>query len=87
MKQADRAAFRRGGAEFWPSRSHTPAVRCQTSVRKRFGISIIREPSNPSDITHNLRTAVIDSGGRLRTILDGTSWDPAELLTALRQAH
>ena len=53
----------------------------------RFGISIIREPSNPSDITHNLRTAVIDSGGRLRTILDGTSWDPAELLTALRQAH
>ena len=53
----------------------------------RFGISIIREPSNPSDITHNLRTAVIDSRGRLRTILDGTRWDPAELLTALRQAQ
>jgi protein SCO1 len=53
----------------------------------RFGLSIIREPSNPSDITHNLRTAVIDSRGRLRTILDGTRWEPAELLTALRQAH
>ena len=53
----------------------------------RFGISIIREPSNPADITHNLRTAVIDSGGRLHTILNGTDWAPAELIDALRQAH
>ena len=53
----------------------------------RFGVSITREPSNPSDITHNLRTAVIDSNGRLQTVLSGTGWEPAELLTALRQAH
>ena len=53
----------------------------------RFGVSIIREPSNPSDITHNLRTAVIDSSGRLQIILNGTAWVPAELLAALRQAH
>ena len=53
----------------------------------RFGISIIREPANPADITHNLRTAVIDSSGRLQTILNGTGWAPADLLAALRQAH
>jgi protein SCO1/2 len=53
----------------------------------RFGILIIREPSNPTDITHSLRTAVIDSSGRLQTLLSGADWDPADLLTALRQAH
>lgn len=52
----------------------------------RFGVSILREPSNPADITHNLRTAVIDSSGRLHTILNGTDWAPAELLAALRHA-
>jgi protein SCO1/2 len=53
----------------------------------RFGVSIIREPSNPADITHNLRTGVIDSGGRLQTILNGTGWTPADLVAAVRQAH
>jgi protein SCO1/2 len=53
----------------------------------RFGVSILREPSNPSDITHNLRTGVIDSTGHLATILSGTGWEPAELLAALRRAH
>ena len=53
----------------------------------RLGILIIREPSNPADITHGLRTAVIDSSGRVQTLLSGADWDPAELLTALRQAH
>ena len=53
----------------------------------RFGVSIIREPSNPADITHNLRTAVIDSSGRLQTILNGAEWEPAELVAALRQAR
>ena len=53
----------------------------------RLGILIVREPSNPADITHNLRTAVIDSSGRLQKLLSGADWDPAELLAALRQAH
>jgi protein SCO1 len=53
----------------------------------RLGILIVREPSNPADITHNLRTAVIDSSGRLQTVLNGADWDPSELLTALRRAH
>jgi hypothetical protein len=48
---------------------------------------VVREPSNPSDITHNLRTAVIESDGRVLTILNGTDWHSAELVAALRQAH
>ena len=53
----------------------------------RFGVSIIREPANPADLTHNLRTAVIDTSGRLHAILNGTGWAPGDLLAALRQAH
>jgi protein SCO1/2 len=53
----------------------------------RFGTSIIREQSNPADITHNLRTAVIAPDGTLVTILKGNEWTPADLLRALRQAH
>jgi protein SCO1 len=53
----------------------------------RFGLLVVREPSNPSDITHNLRTAVIESDGRVLTILNGTDWQSAELVAALRQAH
>jgi len=53
----------------------------------RLGILIVREPTNPSDITHNLRTAVIDSTGRLRTVLNGTDWEPSDLIAALRQAQ
>lgn len=53
----------------------------------RIGVSIIREPSNPSDITHNLRTAVIASDGTLLTIFNGNDWRPADLMDALRQVH
>jgi len=81
------AHARRAGADPRIWHFATGAQQEIDAFASRFGISIIREPSNPSDITHNLRTAVIDSRGRLRTILDGTRWDPAELLTALRQAH
>jgi protein SCO1/2 len=53
----------------------------------RFGISVIRDRANASDITHNLRTAVIASDGTLVTIFTGNAWTPADLMTAVRQAH
>ena len=53
----------------------------------RFGISVIREGSQPADITHNLRTAVIASDGTLLTTFNGNEWTPADLMHALRQAH
>jgi protein SCO1/2 len=61
----------------------------------KFGVSIIRppprEPSGETgpntEIVHNLRTAVIDSQGRLVTMLSGNEWQPSELLTHLRNAR
>ena len=49
----------------------------------RFGLSVLRDPGNPSGITHNLRTAVIDRKGRLVAILDGNRWTPGEAIAAL----
>jgi len=49
----------------------------------RFGLSVIRAPGDPNDVTHNLRTAVIDRQGRLVTILDGNRWTPEAAIAAL----
>ena len=50
----------------------------------RFGVSVIRADKPGAEIVHNLRTAVIDPGGRLVTILSGSDWTPADLLAGLR---
>jgi protein SCO1/2 len=46
----------------------------------RLGLSLTRNPSDPTDITHNLRTVVIDPENRLRTTYTGNTWTPAEIL-------
>jgi protein SCO1/2 len=81
------AHARRAGADRRVWHFATGEQQAIDAFASRFGMSIIREPSNPSDITHNLRTAVLDSSGRLETILNGTDWDPADLVAALRQAR
>lgn len=52
----------------------------------RFGVSIVREDAPAQEIVHNLRTAVIDTNGRVSVILRGTEWSPPELTAALRKA-
>jgi protein SCO1/2 len=52
----------------------------------RFGVSIIRNPADPADITHNLRTAVLGPDGRLRRVLPGGDWTPEELVAELAAA-
>ena len=52
----------------------------------QFGIYVEQNPQNTADITHNLRTAVIDPDGRLVTIHSGNSWTPAELVADLTTA-
>ena len=52
----------------------------------RLGLSVIRDPKDPSDITHNLRTAVIDGQGRLVTILEGNRWTADQAIAALGSA-
>ncbi len=53
---------------------------------KQFGIYTEDNPQSPTDITHNLRTAVIDPDGRLVAVHSGNSWTPAELVADLTAA-
>ena len=53
---------------------------------EQFGVSVIREGSDPADLVHNLRTAIVDDTGRLVKVLDGTAWTPQELLADIRDA-
>jgi protein SCO1/2 len=51
----------------------------------RLGVSVVRE-QNPADITHNLRTAVIDANGRLEQVFTGNEWTPAQVVSTVREA-
>jgi protein SCO1/2 len=53
----------------------------------QFGVSIVRENTQPPELVHNLRTAVIDGNGRLVTILSGGEWQPAALIAEIRNAR
>jgi cytochrome oxidase Cu insertion factor (SCO1/SenC/PrrC family) len=50
----------------------------------RFGISISRSLTDPVDITHNLRTAIVDAEGRLVKVYTGNEWKPDEVIADLR---
>jgi protein SCO1/2 len=49
-----------------------------------FGVSIARAPTDPTDITHNLRTAIVDPGGKVVTVYTGNEWSPEQVITALK---
>ena len=49
----------------------------------RFGVSLERAEQNPIDITHNLRTAIVDAEGRLVKVHSGNAWTPSDLLADL----
>jgi protein SCO1/2 len=50
----------------------------------RFGVTIERDEQNPIEITHNLRTAILDPRGRLVKVHTGNSWTPTDLLVDLK---
>jgi protein SCO1 len=52
----------------------------------QFGLYVEHNPQDAINITHNLRTAVIDPEGRLVTAHSGNSWTPAELVADLSAA-
>lgn len=55
----------------------------------RFGVSVMRE-ANAADITHNLRTAIINAQGTVVKIYTGNDWTPDQLLgdlAAVGSAH
>jgi protein SCO1/2 len=55
-----------------------------TRFAARFGVMVERAEQNPVDITHNLRTAIIDPQGRLVKVHTGNSWTPADVVADLK---
>jgi len=49
-----------------------------------FGLSISRAMNDPRDITHNLRTALIDPQGNLVRVYNGNEWTPEQVLADVR---
>jgi protein SCO1/2 len=49
-----------------------------------FGVNVVREADKT--ITHNLRTAVLDTNGRLLAVYDGTTWTADTIVADLRGA-
>jgi protein SCO1/2 len=49
----------------------------------RFGVAITREMDDPTNITHNLRTAIVDTRGALVKAYTGNEWTPEQALADL----
>jgi protein SCO1/2 len=50
----------------------------------RFGVSVTRALNDPRDITHNLRTAIVDADGKLVKVYTGNEWTPEVVLNDLK---
>ncbi len=50
----------------------------------QFGLSVVRNEKDASDISHTLRTIVIGPDGKIVKTFGGNSWTPAELLASLK---
>ncbi len=49
----------------------------------RFGVSVARSQTDQRDITHNLRTAIVDGDGKLVKVYIGNEWTPDQALADL----
>jgi protein SCO1/2 len=50
----------------------------------RLGLSVLREGAGGQNITHNLRTALIDRDGKLARTYNGNDWSPEAVLGDLQ---
>jgi protein SCO1 len=50
----------------------------------KLGLSVLREGADGSNITHNLRTALLDRGGTLARTYNGNDWTPDEVIRDLQ---
>ena len=58
-----------------------------TAIAEQFGLLYWRtDPKQPTSISHNLRTAVIDANGRVQKILPENKWEAPELVEELIKA-
>jgi protein SCO1/2 len=49
----------------------------------RFGVQVARATADQRDITHNLRTAIVDADGKLVKIYIGNEWTPDQAIADL----
>jgi protein SCO1/2 len=68
----------------WSYLTGTPAA--IETMTSRFGVSAVPDKDARGTITHNLRTVIVDTDGRLVKIYTGNDWTPEALLNDLR-AH
>jgi protein SCO1/2 len=50
----------------------------------RFGLSLVRSVTDQSDITHTLRTVIIDRQGNLVKTLTGNEWKPGDVVADMQ---
>jgi protein SCO1/2 len=50
----------------------------------RFGLVVARAPDDERNITHNLRTAIVDAKGQLVKVYIGNEWTPGEVVADLK---
>jgi len=50
----------------------------------RFGVAVTREVNDPLDISHNLRTAIVDAKGAFVKAYSGNEWTHDQVLADLR---
>jgi protein SCO1/2 len=62
------------------------ATGTQEAIRTLGGALELDYVEESASFTHNLRTAVVDPRGRLSRLFRGNDWQPAELVSALREA-
>ena len=51
---------------------------------RQFGIFTERDLGTGANLTHNLRTAVVDADGRIVNVHSGNDWTPADLVADLK---
>jgi protein SCO1/2 len=75
------AAQRGADPKLWSFLTGDPAE--VNTFGSQLGIYVEHNPQSAIDITHNLRTVVIDPDGRLVKVHNGNSWTPSELVADL----
>lgn len=55
-------------------------------VAARFGVGVMRNDGPGDPVTHNLRTVLIGSDGRLSKVYSGNEWTPDQVVEDLRAA-
>lgn len=71
----------RANPSIWSFVTAAPAD--ASTFATQFGLYVEENPESAIEITHNLRTAIIDADGRLVKIHTGNRWTPAELVADL----